>query len=93
MKLQKSYRKTARLRLQEMYRDGFNSKRSTDKTNADTRNKIYSKNTFETYKRQFRYFAEWLSEAHSDALTLADARGMQMSTFFIWLNQSVLRTV
>ena len=34
-----SYRKTARLRLQEMYRDGFNSKRSTDKTNADTRNK------------------------------------------------------
>ena len=70
-----SYRKTARLRLQEMYRDGFNSKRSTDKTNADTRNKIYSKNTFETYKRQFRYFAEWLSEAHSDALTLADARG------------------
>lgn len=70
-----SYRKTARLRLQEMYRDGFNSKRSTDKTNADTRNKIYSKNTFETYKRQFRYFAEWLSEAHKEALTLADARG------------------
>ena len=58
-----------------MYRDGFNSKRQLIKRNADTRNKIYSKNTFETYKRQFRYFAEWLSEAHSDALTLADARG------------------
>lgn len=70
-----SYRKTARLRLQEMYKAGFESKRSSDKMNAETRNKIYSKNTFETYKRQFRYFADWLSEAHKEALTLADARG------------------
>ena len=70
-----SYRKTARLRLQEMYKAGFESKRSSDKMNADTQNKIYSKNTFETYKRQFRYFADWLSEAHKEALTLADARG------------------
>ena len=43
--------------------------------NAETQNKIYSKNTFETYKRQFRYFADWLSETHKEALTLADARG------------------
>lgn len=70
-----SYRKTARLRLQEMYKAGFESKRSSDKMNAETQNKIYSKNTFETYKRQFRYFADWLSEAHKEALTLADARG------------------
>ena len=69
-----SYRKTARLRLQEMFKAGFGNKRSSDKTNADTRNKIYSKNTFETYKRQFRYFADWLSEAHKEAYTLADAR-------------------
>lgn len=70
----KSYRKTARLRLQEMFKRGFGSERSSDKTNADTRDKIYSKNTFETYKRQFRYFADWLSEAHTDAYTLDDAR-------------------
>lgn len=69
-----SYRKTARLRLQEMFKAGFGNKRSADKTNADTRNKIYSKNTFETYKRQFRYFADWLSEAHKEAYTIADAR-------------------
>ena len=69
-----SYRKTARLRLQEMFKAGFGNKRSNDKTNADTRNKIYSKNTFETYKRQFRYFADWLSEAHKEAYTIADAR-------------------
>lgn len=69
-----SYRKTARLRLQEMFKAGFGNKRSSDKTSADTRNKIYSKNTFETYKRQFRYFADWLAEAHKEAYTLADAR-------------------
>ena len=69
-----SYRKAARLRLQTMFKEGFGSKRSSDKTNAHTRNKIYSKNTFETYKRQFRYFADWLSEAHSEAYTLDDAR-------------------
>lgn len=69
-----SYRKTARLRLQEMFRAGFGNKRSSDKTNAETRNKIYSKNTFETYKRQFRYFADWLAETHKEAYTLADAR-------------------
>lgn len=74
MKKAESYRKTARLRLQEMYERGFGSQRSSDKTNADTRDKIYSKNTFETYKRQFRYFADWLSEAHIDAHTLDDAR-------------------
>ena len=65
-----SYRRTARLRLQEMFKAGFGNKRSSDKTDADTQNKIYSKNTFETYKRQFTYFADWLSEAHKEALTL-----------------------
>ena len=31
-----SYRKTARLRLQEMFKAGFGNKRSSDKTNDDT---------------------------------------------------------
>ncbi|WP_173019384.1 tyrosine-type recombinase/integrase [Streptococcus parasanguinis] len=69
-----SYRRTARLRLQEMFKAGFGNKRSSDKTDADTQNKIYSKNTFETYKRQFSYFADWLAEAHKEAYTLSDAR-------------------
>ena len=50
------------------------SKRSEDKAEADTRNKIYSKATFETYKQQFRHFAEWLDKAHPEAVTLEDAR-------------------
>lgn len=69
-----SYRKTARLRLQAMLKAGMGSKRSEDKAEADTRNKIYSKATFETYKQQFRHFAEWLDKAHPEAVTLEDAR-------------------
>lgn len=69
-----SYRKTARLRLQAMLKAGMGSKRSKDKAEADTRNKIYSKATFETYKQQFRHFADWLDKAHPEAETLEDAR-------------------
>lgn len=69
-----SYRKTARLRLQDMVKAGMGSKRSKDKSEADTKNKIYSKATFETYKQQFRHFADWLEKAHPEAKTLEDAR-------------------
>lgn len=70
-----SYRKTAKLRLQAMLKAGLGSKRSKDKAEADTKNKIYSKATFETYKQQFRHFADWLEKAHPEAFTLEDARG------------------
>ena len=69
-----SYRKTARLRLQTMFKKGFGTKRSSDKMNDDTRDKIYSKNTFETYKRQSRYFAEWIEKSYPEAKTIEQAR-------------------
>lgn len=69
-----SYRKTARLRLQAMVNAGMGSKRSKDKSEADTKNKIYSKATFQTYKQQFKHFADWLEKAHPEAETLEDAR-------------------
>lgn len=69
-----SYRKTARERLQAMVNAGMGSKRSEDKAEADTKNKIYSKATFKTYKQQFRHFADWLEQAHPEAVTLEDAR-------------------
>ena len=50
------------------------SKRSEDKSEADTKNKIYSKATFKTYKQQFKHFADWLEKAHPEAETLEDAR-------------------
>lgn len=70
-----SYRKTARERLQAMLNAGLGSKRSEDKSEADTKNKIYSKATFKTYKQQFKHFADWLEKAHPEAVTLEDARG------------------
>lgn len=69
-----SYRKTARERLQAMVNAGMGSKRSEDKSEADTKNKIYSKATFKTYKQQFKHFADWLEKAHPEAKTLEDAR-------------------
>ena len=69
-----SYRKTARERLQAMVNAGMGSKRSEDKSEADTKNKIYSKATFKTYKQQFKHFADWLEKAHPEAETLEDAR-------------------
>lgn len=69
-----SYRKTAKKRLQDMLNAGLGSERSKDKSEADTKNKIYSKATFKTYKQQFKHFADWLKEAHPEAKTLEDAR-------------------
>ena len=69
-----SYRKTAKKRLQAMVNAGMGSKRSEDKSEADTKNKIYSKATFKTYKQQFKHFADWLEKAHPEAATLEDAR-------------------
>lgn len=71
---QESYRKTARKRLQDMLNAGLGSKRSEDKAEADTKNKIYSKATFQTYKQQFKHFADWLEKAHPEAVNLEDAR-------------------
>lgn len=69
-----SYRKTARLRLQTMFKKGFGTKRSSDKMNADTRDKIYSENTFLTYKRQSRYFADWLEKRYPEVKTIEQAK-------------------
>lgn len=69
-----SYKKTARLRLQKMFKAGFGTKRSTDKMNASTQDKIYSENTFLTYKRQSRYFADWLEKRYPEVKTIEQAR-------------------
>ena len=69
-----SYKKTARKRLKAMFEAGFGRSRSLDKIDGTTDNKIYSKNTFKTYKNQFRYFTEWLEVTHPEAKTIDDAR-------------------
>ena len=70
-----SYRKTARLRLQERcLKAGFGNKRQVIKRTLTHETRSILRILFETYKRQFRYFADWLSEAHKEAYTIADAR-------------------
>ena len=48
-----SYRKTGRLRLQDMLKAGLGTKRSKDKAEADTKDKIYSKRTLLRTKISF----------------------------------------
>lgn len=68
----KTYQQTFKSRLQEMFEACKGSKRSMDKTTDDTINKIYSEQTYRTYRKQFGYFADWVGKAHPEALTLED---------------------
>lgn len=70
----KSYRHTANKRLLDMFEAGKSSKRSYDKTIDDTKNKIYSEQTYKTYKKQFGYFMEWLGQEHPEAVNIKDAQ-------------------
>jgi hypothetical protein len=70
----KTYRHTAGKRLLDMFEAGKSSKRSYDKTIDDTKNKIYSEQTYKTYKKQFGYFMDWLSKEHPEAVTIKDAQ-------------------
>ena len=69
----KSYRHIAGTRLLNMFEAGKGVKRSYDKTLSDTKDKIYSEQTYRTYKKQFSYFMDWLSKEHSEAVTINDA--------------------
>lgn len=68
-----SFRKTGRLRLQAMLEAGLGTKRSKDKVQGTTKDKINSKGTFVTYKNQFRYFGNWLESTHPEAKTFEQA--------------------
>lgn len=57
-----------------MFKAGKGNKRSIDKSKEDTKDKIYSDSTFKTYKKQFRYFTEWLEENKPEAKTIDDAQ-------------------
>lgn len=70
----KTYRQTALNRLSEMFRAGKSTKRSLDKAEGDTRDKIYSEQTFRTYRKQFGYFMDWVSKEHPEAVTIEDAQ-------------------
>lgn len=68
------YRQTGRLKLQSMFKKGFDKSRSSDKFKGKTDDKIYSKSTFETYKKQYRYFCDYLKEQKPEVKTMDQAR-------------------
>ena len=70
---EKRYKYTARMRLQELFKAGKGTRRSSDKMKDDTTDKIYSASTYKTYKKQFRYFTDWLEQSHPEAETIEDA--------------------
>lgn len=69
-----SYRKTARLRLQAMLKAGQGTSRDEGKKEDTAKSVIYSNTTYNTYKQQFKRFADWLEENHQEAHSIEDAR-------------------
>lgn len=69
-----SYNKVGQERLMEMFRAGFGKSRSLDKLRGETKNRIYSKQSYITYKNQFRYFSNWVKEKHPEAHSIEEVR-------------------
>lgn len=68
------YRDIGRLKLQAMFKAGFGKSRASDKFKSKTDDKIYSKSSFETYKKQYRYFCDYLKEQKPEVKTMDQAR-------------------
>lgn len=60
--------------LMEMFREGFGQSRSLDKLRGETKNRIYSKQSYITYRNQFRYFSNWVKETNPDVRSIDEAR-------------------
>ncbi|ORP05124.1 hypothetical protein B7693_00095 [Streptococcus mitis] len=69
-----SFKQVGQERLMEMFREGFGQSRSLDKLRGETKNRIYSKQSYITYKNQFRYFSDWVKETHPDVRSIDEAR-------------------
>lgn len=68
------YRDIGRLKLQAMFKAGFGKRRASDKFKSKTDDKIYSKSSFETYKKQYRYFCDFLKEQKPEVKTMVQAK-------------------
>lgn len=69
-----SFSQVGQERLMEMLRAGFGKSRSLDKLRGETKNRIYSKQSYLTYKNQFRYFSNWVKETNPDVRSIDEAR-------------------
>lgn len=69
-----SFSQVGQERLMEMFRAGFGRSRSLDKLRGETKNRIYSKQSYVTYKNQFKYFSSWVKEKHPETHSIDEAR-------------------
>lgn len=69
-----SFSQVGQERLMGMFREGFGKSRSLDKMRGETKNRIYSKQSYITYKNQFRYFSNWVKEKHPEAHSIEETR-------------------
>lgn len=69
-----SFSQVGQERLMGMFREGFGQSRSLDKLRGETKNRIYSKQSYITYKNQFRYFSNWVKETNPDVRSIDEAR-------------------
>ena len=69
-----SFNQVGQERLMEMLRAGFGRSRSLDKARGETKNRLYSKQSYVTYKNQFKYFSNWVKETNPDVRSIDEAR-------------------
>ena len=71
-KYHKSLHQLAHERLGSM--QAFGQSKHTDMLRGDTKDKIYSYSTYQTYKKHIGYYLRWLKTAHPEATTLKSAK-------------------
>lgn len=69
-----SFNQVGQERLMEMLRAGFGRSRSLDKARGETKNRLYSRQSYVTYKNQFKYFSNWVKETNPDVRSIDEAR-------------------
>ena len=69
-----SFNQVGQERLMKMLRAGFGRSRSLDKARGETKNRLYSKQSYVTYKNQFKYFSNWVKETNPDVRSIDEAR-------------------
>ena len=69
-----SYREYARLRLQKCFKNGKGRSRQEDKKIGADKDRIYSQSTYQTYKKRFKHFANWLDAKELGKLSKEQAK-------------------
>lgn len=73
-KYHKNLKQQIQNRLFEMLQKGLGQSKQEDKRKENTWDKIYSRNTYKTYRKHCNYFADYIQEKHPECTTLNGAK-------------------